>query len=514
MPDAILTDVADGVAVITINRPRGAQRRQRRRRSRHRRRDRRVRRQGRRAALSCSPGPGGTFSAGMDLKGFLSGDAPIAAGRGFGGIAERPPAKPVIAAVEGYALAGGFELVLACDLVVASEEAKFGLPEVRRGLVAGAGGLLRLPSRIPYHVAMEIALTGEHFPAAGWRRSGWSISWSRRGRRCAAAKELAARVALGAPLALAASKRVIVESADWPASEAFARQAEIIRPIFGSKDAMEGAIGVRREAAAGLARRVAPPDLRAGRVTPEASRGNTGDWQLISVVVPFYNNADHARRLPGLDRGADHSPSRGDHGRRRLHRRQRRRRRVAGRGRSEVPAGQRPQRRPRLRHATTASPQRPASSSRSWTPMTCCRPTPTRPCLPCSSATGSDFVCGGGAAAVRAPGSASPGCTTRAIKARRLRTHISRTPELFYDISVWNKLFRRSFWDASRAHLPRGHALGRPGRDDARRTCWPRSVDVITEPVYHWRDRDKGAPSITQSRTGSATSATGSRRCP
>ena len=109
-------------------------------------------------------GAGGTFSSGMDLKCFLAGDAPIVAGRGFGGMAERPPAKPVIAAVEGYALAGGFELVLACDLVVASEEAKFGLPEVRRGLVAGAGGLLRLPSRIPYHLAMEIALTGAHFP--------------------------------------------------------------------------------------------------------------------------------------------------------------------------------------------------------------------------------------------------------------------------------------------------------------------------------------------------------------
>ena len=91
----------------------------------------------------------------MDLKGFLTGDNPTAGGRGFGGITERPPAKPVIAAVEGYALAGGFELVLACDLVVASEEAQFGLPEVTRGLAAGAGGLLRLQHRIPYHAAMR-----------------------------------------------------------------------------------------------------------------------------------------------------------------------------------------------------------------------------------------------------------------------------------------------------------------------------------------------------------------------
>jgi enoyl-CoA hydratase len=187
-------------------------------------------------------GAGGTFSAGMDLKGFLAGDAPLAAGRGFGGIVERPPAKPVIAAVEGYALAGGFELVLACDLVVASEEAKFGLPEVRRGLVAGAGGLLRLSKRIPYHLAMEIALTGEHFSAARLAAAGLVNKLVPAGEALAAAKELAAKVTLGAPLALAASKRVIIESADWSVGEAFARQGEIIAPIFGSKDATEGAI--------------------------------------------------------------------------------------------------------------------------------------------------------------------------------------------------------------------------------------------------------------------------------
>ena len=112
------------------------------------------------------------FSAGMDLKAFLAGDAPAAGDRGFGGIVERPPAKPVIAAVEGYALAGGFELALACDLIVAGETARFGLPEVRRGLAAAAGGLLRLPRRIPYHLAMEIALTGEHYPAERLHAAG------------------------------------------------------------------------------------------------------------------------------------------------------------------------------------------------------------------------------------------------------------------------------------------------------------------------------------------------------
>jgi hypothetical protein len=110
-------------------------------------------------------GAGGTFCAGMDLKGFLAGENSMAGGRGFAGIVERPPAKTVIAAVEGYALAGGFEVALSCDLIVASEAASFGLPEVTRGLVAAAGGLLRLPRRIPYHLAMEVALTGDRIPA-------------------------------------------------------------------------------------------------------------------------------------------------------------------------------------------------------------------------------------------------------------------------------------------------------------------------------------------------------------
>ena len=238
--DAIRTEVSGGVAVITINRPQarnavnGAVAR------------------GIAAAVEefdhrtdvsvlVLTGAGGTFSAGMDLKGFLAGDAPTVAGRGFGGIAEKPPVKPVIAAVEGYALAGGFELALACDLIVASEEAKFGLPEVRRGLVAGAGGLLRLPVRIPYHIAMEIALTGEHFPAARLAEAGLVNKLVPAGQALPAARELAGRIALGAPLALAASKRVIVESADWPSDEAFARQSRIIGPVFVSKDAMEGA---------------------------------------------------------------------------------------------------------------------------------------------------------------------------------------------------------------------------------------------------------------------------------
>ncbi|GAA4636055.1 crotonase/enoyl-CoA hydratase family protein [Actinoallomurus vinaceus] len=240
MSDAVLTEVDGGVAVITINRPEA------------RNAVNGAVAQGIASAIDefdarkdvsayVLTGAGGTFSAGMDLKGFLTGDDPTKGGRGFGGITERPPAKPIIAAVEGYALAGGFELALSCDMVVASSESKFGLPEVKRGLVAGAGGLLRLPQRIPYHVALEIALTGDHYPAARLAELGLVNRVTEPGQALQAAKELAAKVAANAPLALAATKRVIVESRDWPSDEQFARQGEIIVPVFASKDAMEGA---------------------------------------------------------------------------------------------------------------------------------------------------------------------------------------------------------------------------------------------------------------------------------
>jgi enoyl-CoA hydratase len=240
MSDAVLTEVEDGVAVITINRPEA------------RNAVNGAVAKGVAGALDeldarkdvsvlVLTGAGGTFSAGMDLKGFLTGDSPLAEGRGFGGIVERPPAKPIIAAVEGYALAGGFELALACDLIVASSEAKFGLPEVKRGLVAGAGGLLRLPQRIPYHAAMELALSGAHYPASRLAELGLVNQVTEPGEALSAARALAAKIAENAPLALAATKRVIVESPDWSSEEQFARQGEIINPVFGSKDAMEGA---------------------------------------------------------------------------------------------------------------------------------------------------------------------------------------------------------------------------------------------------------------------------------
>jgi enoyl-CoA hydratase len=186
-------------------------------------------------------GAGGYFCAGMDLKAFLAGERPSVSGRGFAGIAERPPDKPVIAAVEGYALAGGFEIALACDLLVAAEGARFGLPEVRRGLLAGGGGLLRLPRRIPYHQAMEIILTGELFTAARARELGLLNRLVPDGEALPAALEFAAAIAENAPLAIAGAKRVVVESFDWRASEAFERQRVIYEPIRASEDAREGA---------------------------------------------------------------------------------------------------------------------------------------------------------------------------------------------------------------------------------------------------------------------------------
>jgi enoyl-CoA hydratase len=186
-------------------------------------------------------GGGGTFCAGMDLKGFARGERPVVEGRGFAGVVRRPPRKPLIAAVEGYALAGGFEIVLACDLVVASRGATFGLPEVKRGLTAAAGALLRLQTRIPYHLAMELVLTGRMWPATDAAECHLVNRLADPGRALAAALELAEEIAANAPLALAASKQVLVQSVDWPLEEKFDRQEEHVDPVRKSADAQEGA---------------------------------------------------------------------------------------------------------------------------------------------------------------------------------------------------------------------------------------------------------------------------------
>lgn len=182
-----------------------------------------------------------TFCAGMDLKGFARGERPVVEGRGFAGLVQQPPRKPLIAAVEGYALAGGFEIVLACDLVVASREAKFGLPEVKRGLTAAAGGLMRLQRRIPYHLAMELVLTGRMWPATDAADVHLVSKLADAGGALDAALELADEIAANAPLALAASKQVIVRSQDWDLDEMFERQHEFVQPVRESADAKEGA---------------------------------------------------------------------------------------------------------------------------------------------------------------------------------------------------------------------------------------------------------------------------------
>jgi enoyl-CoA hydratase len=186
-------------------------------------------------------GAGGTFCAGMDLKGFARGERPNVEGRGFAGLVRRPPAKPLIAAVEGYALAGGFEIVLACDLVVAAADATFGLPEVKRGLTAAAGGLFRLQTRIPYHLAMELVLTGRRWPAAEAADVHLVNRLAEPGAALETALELAREVAGNAPLALQASKQVMIRSADWPLEEQFDRQEEYAGPVRASADAKEGA---------------------------------------------------------------------------------------------------------------------------------------------------------------------------------------------------------------------------------------------------------------------------------
>lgn len=186
-------------------------------------------------------GAGGHFSAGMDLKAFALGERVELPGRGLGGITSRPPVKPLIAAVEGFALAGGFELALACDLIVASEDAVFGIPEVRRGLIAGSGGLLRLPERLPRAIAMELALTGRQMSASEAHSWGLVNRLVPTGQALAAALEFAQTIAANAPLALAATKHLVSAGGRWPEAEVWDRQTAVLEPVIASHDALEGA---------------------------------------------------------------------------------------------------------------------------------------------------------------------------------------------------------------------------------------------------------------------------------
>jgi enoyl-CoA hydratase len=238
--EAILTETRDGVLIITINRPEA----------------RNAVNGGVATGMAAAldrldgddelrvgivTGAGGYFSAGMDLKAFVQGESPYAGDRGFAGITQRASRKPLIAAIEGFALAGGFEVALSCDLIVASRDARFGIPEVKRSLVAAGGALLRLPRRIPYHLAMELALTGEPIGAERAYELGVVNRLAEPGAALETALELAGAVVRNAPLALIASKQIIEQSPEWSAEEMWGKQGEISGPVFTSQDAREGA---------------------------------------------------------------------------------------------------------------------------------------------------------------------------------------------------------------------------------------------------------------------------------
>jgi enoyl-CoA hydratase len=240
MSDAVLTSAEDGVLVITLNRPEAKNAANK------------ALAEGVAAAVDelesnndlrvgILTGAGGTFCSGMDLKAFVSGETPSIEGRGFAGLTEYMVDKPMIAAVEGYALAGGFELAISCDLIVAADDSKFGIPEVKRGLAAAAGGLVKLPKQIPSRIAMELALTGDFISAERAADLGLINQVVPSGTALDAAKALAAKIAANGPLAVAASKQVVASAQDWTSDIMFKNQNDIVMPVFTSEDAIEGA---------------------------------------------------------------------------------------------------------------------------------------------------------------------------------------------------------------------------------------------------------------------------------
>ena len=239
MSDPVLTEVCGNVLIVTLNRPEA------------KKAANKALAEGVAAAMDrldsdndlrvgIITGAGGTFCSGMDLKGFLAGETPHVPGKGFAGLTEAPPAKPLIAAVDGYALAGGFEIALACDLIVANKDSKFGIPEVKRGLAAAAGGLVRLPRQIPQRLALELALTGEFVSAQRAYEMGL-INRVVEGVALEGALQLAEAISANGPLAVAASKKVIREQQDWSQAEQWKNQYALTAAVFTSSDAREGA---------------------------------------------------------------------------------------------------------------------------------------------------------------------------------------------------------------------------------------------------------------------------------
>jgi enoyl-CoA hydratase len=192
-------------------------------------------------------GAGGFFSAGMDLGAFVRGESAWFGDRGFAGITQRAARKPLIAAIEGFALAGGMEIALACDLIVAAKGARMGIPETKRSLVAAGGALLRMPRRMPYHVVMELALTGEPLPAERFQEYGLVNRLAEPGEAVETAMALAGELAANGPLALIATKQVLQEQFDWNSTEMWERQAAITGPVFTSEDAKEGSTAFKEK---------------------------------------------------------------------------------------------------------------------------------------------------------------------------------------------------------------------------------------------------------------------------
>lgn len=233
-------EIEDGIAVITINRPEARNAVDRETALAV---EAAVKEVNANPEIRCAvvTGAGGNFCAGMDLKAFLRGEIVRLPETGFAGVTQSDLQKPFIAAVEGYALAGGFEIMLACDMVVASQSAKFGLTEVKRGLVANAGGLVRLPRQMPIKLATEFVLTGEIFPVERLADAGLINRVVPEGGALAEAISLAKVVAANGPMAVSISRRVLNESLEWPTAELFERQFAITAPVFASEDAREGA---------------------------------------------------------------------------------------------------------------------------------------------------------------------------------------------------------------------------------------------------------------------------------
>ena len=236
----VLTEERDGILIITINRPEAKNAMNK------------AAAEGIAAAIdkldsddnlrvAILTGAGGTFCSGMDLKGFLRGESPSIEGRGFGGITQKGPMNPLIAAVEGYALAGGMELMISCDLIVANSGAKFGIPEAKRGLAAAAGGLMKLPRMIPQKIAMELALTGEFIDTARAYELGL-VNRVTDGPALDAAIELANAITANGPIAVRVSKQIVVESGGWSQDEMWDKQAALLPQVFMSEDAREGSL--------------------------------------------------------------------------------------------------------------------------------------------------------------------------------------------------------------------------------------------------------------------------------